>query len=361
MKKTLLWIVVLLLSIAMVAVFSLAGCKAKAAAEEEETVEEAAPEEEAAPAEEEAPEEEAVAVDLTFGYISKLLTHPWFMAESGGIENLCNEKGIEYIALDANMEDEKCLELVDQLISQGIDALMICATSQGIGPAITQKCEDAGIPVVTIDDTLVDHNGNPVPHVGMPTKEVGMTGGEALAQLATERGFFDEGNVVKVGNLSAAKLTVLMERTAGYTEALAANSPLVDPDDFILVETEDGMMNNALPAVNAIISANPDVTHWIFTGINDDCGVAAVRAAEELGVENYVSCGLGGYDLALEELSKGNDNFITIGLRPDNEGYIAAEEIYLFLTEGTPLQEIIYVGGTIVDVDNYTESPFWTE
>jgi len=55
MKKSLLWIVVLLLSIAMVAVFSLAGCKAKAAAEEEAApaVEEAAAEEEAAPAVEE--------------------------------------------------------------------------------------------------------------------------------------------------------------------------------------------------------------------------------------------------------------------------------------------------------------------
>jgi len=52
MKKSLLWIVVLLLSIATVAVFSLAGCKAKAAAEEEaapaveEAVEEVAEEEE---------------------------------------------------------------------------------------------------------------------------------------------------------------------------------------------------------------------------------------------------------------------------------------------------------------------------
>ena len=55
MKKSLLWIVVLLLSIAMVAVFSLVGCKAKVAAEEEAApaVEEAAAEEEAAPAVEE--------------------------------------------------------------------------------------------------------------------------------------------------------------------------------------------------------------------------------------------------------------------------------------------------------------------
>lgn len=63
MKKSLLWIVVLLLSTAMVAVFSLAGCKAKAAAEEEAVAEEeVAAEEEAAPAEEQAKK----AVTITF-------------------------------------------------------------------------------------------------------------------------------------------------------------------------------------------------------------------------------------------------------------------------------------------------------
>ncbi|GAG93986.1 unnamed protein product, partial [marine sediment metagenome] len=55
MKKSLLWIVVLVLSISMVAAFSLYGCKAEEVAAEEEAVEEAPAEE----AVEEAPAEEA--------------------------------------------------------------------------------------------------------------------------------------------------------------------------------------------------------------------------------------------------------------------------------------------------------------
>jgi len=261
------------------------------------------------------------------------------------------------------MDDEKCLELVDDLINQGIDGLMICVTSQGIGPALTEKCEEAGIPVVTIDDTVNDHYGNPVPHVGMPTKDTGVQGGEALVELANERGFFEEGNIVKVMNVGSAKLSVLMERTIGYTEGITSATSLKDPDDIIFVETETGFMDDALPACNAAVSANPNVTHWIATGINDDCAIAAIRSFEELGVDqnNYISCGIGGYGLALEELAKGNSNFITVGLRPDIEGYKAAEEIYLYLTEGAELQEMIIVGGTMVNVDNYEESPFWVE
>jgi len=54
MKKPLLWLLIMLLTVSMIATFSLAGCKKEAAPVEEEVVEEAAPaEEEAAPAEEE--------------------------------------------------------------------------------------------------------------------------------------------------------------------------------------------------------------------------------------------------------------------------------------------------------------------
>ncbi len=64
MKKSLLWIIVLLLSISMVAVFSLAGCKEEAAEEEE-----VATEEEEAVAEEEVAEEAAATeVPLGFSY-----------------------------------------------------------------------------------------------------------------------------------------------------------------------------------------------------------------------------------------------------------------------------------------------------
>jgi len=362
MKKVKLGMIIFIAIITLITVMSIGGCKRTTTETAAETTAAQTAAETTAAETTAEKTTTAQASDLTFGYISKLLTHPWFTTESAGLEKFCNENGIKYISADANMDDELCLKLVDDLINQGIDALFICVTSQGIGPAVTEKCEKAGIPVMTIDDTIVDHNGKPVPHVGMPTKDVGIMGGEALAKLANERGFFKEGNVYKLMNVGSAKLSVLMERTEGFTEAITKNTPIKDPDDVIFVETEDGMMNNALPACNATVSANPKVTHWIATGINDDCAIAAIRAFEELGIpkSNYLSCGLGGYDLALEELDKGNDSFITVGLRPDNEGYQAAQLMFEFLTKGTPLPEITYVGGTIVDVNNYKESPFWT-
>lgn len=72
MRKTLLWIIVLILSISVVSSFALIGCKEEAkeeaAAEEEAPVEEEAAEEEA-PVEEEAPEEPAEKFVLKFNHV----------------------------------------------------------------------------------------------------------------------------------------------------------------------------------------------------------------------------------------------------------------------------------------------------
>jgi L-arabinose transport system substrate-binding protein len=364
MKKLLILLLCSIFSISII--IGAIGCKTEPVEEVAEEVEEA--EEEVAEEVEEAEEEVAEeveeaeeALDLTFGYVCKRLESNWFVIESAGIEKFCDEMGIEYIAADAKLEEERFLELVDQLILQGVDALMVVPPSPQIGPAITKKCEDAGIPVMTIDDPIIDHYDNPVPHIGMPTREVGILGGEALSELAKERGFFDDGNVVKVANASGEKVPVWMERTEGFTQGLLDNTPL-EAEDIIFVETEDTYIDNALPAVTSTVSLNPDATHWIATGPNDDAAIAAIRAFESLGIEptNYLACGLGGYSLALEEFDKGNDSFITVGLRPDLEGYQAAEILYNYLVNGVPMPELTFVGGTILTVDNYKElSPFY--
>ncbi|NQT66975.1 MAG: sugar ABC transporter substrate-binding protein [Actinobacteria bacterium] len=81
MKKSLLWIVVLLLSISMIAVFSLAGCKGKETAAEEEAVAE-----EEAPAEEVAEEEITEAITLDY----------WVVQESEQIVNYVTDAKTRY-------------------------------------------------------------------------------------------------------------------------------------------------------------------------------------------------------------------------------------------------------------------------
>ena len=127
MKKLLLWIVMLILSISMIAAFSFAGCKAKAAAEEE-AVEEA-------PAEE-AAEEAAAPVKITHltSWVGEHVFAEYFKNE---MERFNSEYGNEVEVVleeipDAEREDKlKVLlsggDLPDVFTTTGLDVIKIAA------------------------------------------------------------------------------------------------------------------------------------------------------------------------------------------------------------------------------------------
>ncbi|GHU63419.1 L-arabinose-binding periplasmic protein [Clostridia bacterium] len=287
-------------------------------------------------------------------YISKMLTNPWFVAEDNGLRDKAAELGVEYFSIDANLDDEACDAAIDNAIAQDIDALAITITNQGNGPALAQKCADAGIALITLDDNIVDQDGKDVPHVGLPTKDVGVLGGEKLAEYANARDFFAEGNVVGILQIDAPDITVLRPRIDGYEEALRANTPATD-ENFIYVETSECMLEDSLVAAHAAVQAHPEVTHWIVGAVNDDSAIAAVKTFEEAGIDedHYLACGLGGYSMSVDEWEKGNDSYMAIILNPYGEGQAAMEHLYNFLKSGTPLPPLTLINGTVATLDNW--------
>lgn len=295
---------------------------------------------------------------LKFVYISKQLTHPWFVQEEMGIKKACEELGIEYVGIDSDGNDEKCLSDIDSAFTMEADALLMCITNQSMGPNVASMCEEAGIPLVTIDDNIVDADGNQVPHVGMPTEEVGMLGGEELAKMAIERGFFEEGNVVKVLQIDIPTNTVFGPRLDGYKKALMENTPLTE-DDFIRVEAGDptAAYEGNLTVSTPVIVGHPEVTHWIITGANDDCALAPMTVLEEQGfdMDKVLGCGLGGYEMSLEQFKAGNQSYIAIVLQPDVEGYNAVKIAYDYIVNGTEMPENTFVSGSIANAENYLD------
>ena len=72
--------------------------------------------------------------ELKFAYVCKMLTHPWFIEEENGIKARCEQLGIDHVGVDANLDDEACMQALDNVIGQGADALMIVVTQQSLGP-----------------------------------------------------------------------------------------------------------------------------------------------------------------------------------------------------------------------------------
>lgn len=294
---------------------------------------------------------------IKIAYISKDLQNPWFVLQDNGLKDKAEELGVEYFAIDAHMDDEACDAAISNALAQDIDGLAICITNQGNGPAVAMRCKEAGVELITCDDLFMDENGEQVPHVGMPTEEVGYLGGLELAKRATEAGFFEEGNVVKVMQIYSPDVSVLKPRIDGYQKALMEKTPLTE-DDFIVCETPESMLEDSLASIQPILQAHPEVTHWICGGVNDDSAVALVKAIEEQGrvpLENTMICGLGGYSLAIEEFQRGNKNFMTVVLDPYGEGATAMEHLYNKITKGTEMPQNTFVNGKVATIENWTE------
>lgn len=289
-------------------------------------------------------------------YVCKMLSHSWFIQEEMGIKKACEELGLEYVGIDSNLNDEQCLSDIDNAFAQDCDILLLCVTNQSMGPNIAERCAEEGVVLVTIDDNIVDNEGNDVTHVGMPTKEVGVLGGTYMGNLAMERDYFAEGNVVKALAIDVPTTTVFAPRVEGYKEGLMATTPMTE-DDFIVVEAAEGMYEDNIEAVSPVIIAHPEVTHWIICGANDDCAIAPMAILEEQGFDmnNTLACGLGGYEMSLAEFKAGNPNYIAIVLQPDVEGYDAVYIAHDYIVNGTEMPKLTEVNGAIATADNYLD------
>lgn len=292
---------------------------------------------------------------IKIGYISKQLTNPWFIEESMGLRGKISQLGAVYIPIDANLKDEQTLSALDSLISQHIDALAICATNQGMGPIIAKKCKDNGIALCTLDDNMKDGAGKDIPHVGMPTKEVGLMGGEAIGKMANDRNFFKAGSNVKVLMIDVPTVSVIKPRLDGYKEGLMKTCPQLKSSDFVVQGSANGFFDDDLTIATSIINANPKVTHWIICGGNDDMALAPMKVLQEnkFNMNNTISCGLGGYDLSLAEFKKGNKNYICICTQPDVEGEKAAQMLYDNVKSKKAMPLLTLVGGKIATSVNY--------
>ena len=292
--------------------------------------------------------------EVKIAYICKMLTHPWFQEEEKGAKAMADKLGVEYIGIDANLDDEAFMQGMESALAQGVDGLMVCITDAEMGPTVSRMAADAGVPLVAINDPFNDHNGDPIPHVGVDTYGTCYMGGEAMAELAKEKGFFDAGNNVKVMSVNVSFKSFLHERTLGYQDGIMDNTPL-GPEDMITEDNETGMFEQVLPVAQSIINANPDVTHWLVTGLNDDSAVAPLRAFEESGfnMDNVIACGMGGYSLSYEEFEKGNDTYLAIKLQPQQHGSEGVRVLYENIVEGKPIERFTTTSGVVVGIDEY--------
>jgi len=339
MKKSLLWIVVLLLSIAMVAVFSLAGCKAKAAAEEEEAVEEEAVKEEV---------EEVAEEEFTILYVSGI-ADPFMYMLGKGAKAKAEELGVNFLEAEyaKSWGPEAQIPILEAATAAGgIDLIIVVPTSTEALIAPLKKLYDQGIAIITADcflgdgDYSVESNYSfPLAYVGTDNKLGGLQIADHMAEMLGEEG------EVFIQNTNPDTSSVVA-RGEGFTEGIAKypNMTLVGEEWCLDVQ------QTAQDQTATILQKYPDLA-GVF-GVNLFSAQGAYQAVVNAGLTGVVK--IASWDATpdlINALKEGKVDLV-LAQKPYEVGQLSVEAGYNYLANGIEPDKRIIPGFEFFTAEN---------
>jgi ribose transport system substrate-binding protein len=337
MKKSIVLLVVMLL-----AAWAIIACGGAP------EVEEAAPApEQAAPAQEESASEEPAQEEAqsgepagprTFGASYFTLNNPHFLDWRDGLNEVFEPNGDTLINADAQLDINKQISDVEDMIQQGVDAIFIApADSKAIKTALL-SAQNADIPVF-IMDVPVEDDELVVSTIATNNFMAGQVLGEALVE--------DFNGEAKVALLDWPVVKAVTDRTDGFF-SVVDEYPGIE-----VVARQDGgaSVEGSLPVMENFLQSNPEI-QAVFC-INDPSCMGAMSAIEAAGrtdIKLYsIDGSADGIRLTCEGRFQG-----TSAQFPVTMGNIAAQTAYDYLA-GEEVEHDIAVDSLWIGQDNCGE------
>ncbi len=251
----------------------------------------------------------------------------WAKSDEPAIQAALDEAGASYISSDAGSSETQQLADVENLISQGADAIIILAQDgTAILPAV-QSAIEQGVPVVAYDRLIEDAGAL---YITFDNVEVGRMQASVIQELVPE------GNYVFIkGNQADANADFLR---GGQEEVL---QEALDAGD--IVNVGESYTDNWDPAIaqrnmeQILIQNDNDVDAVVASNDGTAGGVVAALEAQGLAGEVPVS-GQDGDAAALNRIALGTQSVSV--WKDARELGRAAGEAAVLLAQGTPLEEI---------------------
>lgn len=255
-------------------------------------------------------------------------------------EGLSEKSDVEYTIENAENDQAKLNDKVDNLISQGVDVLMINLVDPSAGQVIVDKAAAKDIPVVFFNKepeaSVLTDNEN-VFYVGTTSAESGELQGELIAAEY-------EAEVIKDNNGDGEVGYVMLKGEPGHPDAEARTKYAVEtaeeagvPLAKIGEEAAFWDTAKAKDACDALIASNKDKIDVVIAN-NDAMAMGCIAAMEEAGVTIPVY-GVDGLPDAVAAIKGGSLNGTVLN-DPKNQGQAAVDLAYNLAmgnsaTEGT--------------------------
>jgi len=349
MKKSLLWIVVLVLSISMVTAFSLSGCKTEEAATEEAATEEAATEE--AATEEAATEEAAeVTAEVTAGEGIVIYAQmggspgdPSTLPRQNGAAAAAEQWGCEIVYQFSEWQNDKMISQFKEALAAEPDGIIIMG-HPGVDAFRTfvEEAEGKGIIVTT--------NNTPLPELEVTYGGNGF--GYAGADLF-EGGYVTGQQIIAAGNLQAGDRVLeygLRAQPERGKSDEGVYQAFLDADltvDYIEITPEvDADATLCIPILTGYLASNPDCKAIGTQHGNVTSTMGEVVKAAGLGPDDIV---IGGIDLSPKTVEALQEGYVDLVLDQILylQGYLPVTQIMLTELYGMPGLHINTASGVV--------------
>lgn len=274
-----------------------------------------------------------------FGYTCMDGTNPFFVTIEDEIRKKVEANGDKLISVDPANDVSLQIQQVEDLISQGIDAIFLNpAEAEGILPAL-DALKEAGIPIVNFDTEVADMS-YVTSYVGSDNYNAGKVCGEDLVKKAPDGG--------KIIVLDSPTMNSVVDRTNGFLDAIKGKG-------FEIVAQQDakGNLEKSMGITEDLLQAHPDVVA-IFGG-NDPTALGALAAANAAGLKKCMIYGVDGSPDIKSELASGKTLIEGTGAQsPVDIADKSVEVMYMILAK-KKVEERYPVETFLITADNVKE------
>ena len=238
--------------------------------------------------------------DYKIGFSQCTLASPFYVTMKEVAEDYAKQLGVDFVCVSADDDVTKQNNDINDMISSGIDALILNPiNAEGVAPAI-EACQKADIPVITVDRNVNDGN---TAYVGRDNEEMGRLVGEAPG------------------------LEVIQSAYCDYTRSKAVTAA----QD--LLQSNDGIV--------------------AVYGHNDDMSLGAAQVLEEKGIEGVKVTGVDGLMEAVMAIQDGKYSITTM----NDPGSLlkVAMNTTLKVLNGEDYDEFVDAGTGVIDSSNVAD------
>ncbi|MBJ3765200.1 ribose ABC transporter substrate-binding protein RbsB [Bacillus subtilis] len=244
--------------------------------------------------------------EFTIGLSVSTLNNPFFVSLKKGIEKEAKKRGMKVIIVDAQNDSSKQTSDVEDLIQQGVDALLINPTDSSAISTAVESANAVGVPVVTIDRSAEQGK------VETLVASDNVKGGEMAAVFIADK----LGKGAKVAELEGVPgASATRERGSGFHNI--ADQKL----QVVTKQSADFDRTKGLTVMENLLQGHPDI-QAVFAH-NDEMALGALEAINSSGKDILV-IGFDGNKDALASIKNGKLS-ATVAQQPELIGKLATE------------------------------------